>query len=53
LQSNPAVGAFVNFFASNVKQISEDAIFVPLTDPQIKAMSGALLKIAALPKLKP
>lgn len=49
----PAVGAFVNFFASNVKQISEDAIFVPLTDPQIKAMNGALLRIAALPKAKP
>jgi phosphate transport system substrate-binding protein len=53
LMMNPAVGAFVNFFASNVKQISEDAVFVPLTDPQIKAMSGALLKIAALPKQKP
>jgi hypothetical protein len=25
---------------------------VPLTDKQIKAMSGALLKIAALPKKK-
>jgi phosphate transport system substrate-binding protein len=52
LQNNPAVGAFVNFFASNVKQISEDAVFVPLTNSQIKAMSGALLKIAALPKKK-
>lgn len=50
LQRNPAVGAFVNFFATNVKQISEDAIFVPLTDPQIKALTGALAKIAALPK---
>lgn len=50
LQSNPAVGAFVRFFATNVKQISEDAIFVPLTDPQIKALTGALAKIAALPK---
>ena len=52
LQSNPAVGAFVNFFATNVKQISDDAIFVPLTDPQIKALTGALAKIAALPKKK-
>lgn len=52
LQNNPAVGAFVNFYATNVKQISEDAIFVPLTDPQIKALTGALAKIAALPKKK-
>jgi len=52
LQNNPAVGAFINFFASNVKQISEDAIFVPLTDPQIRALNGALLKIAKLPKAK-
>ena len=52
LQNNPAVGAFVNFFATNVKQISDDAIFVPLTDPQIKALTGALAKIAALPKKK-
>jgi len=52
LQSNPAVGAFVNFFATNVKQISDDAIFVPLTDTQIKALTGALAKIAALPKKK-
>jgi hypothetical protein len=35
-----------------VKQISEDAIFVPLTDAQIKALTGALAKIAALPKKK-
>jgi hypothetical protein len=35
-----------------LKQISEDALFVPLTDPQIKALNGALLKIAALPKKK-
>jgi phosphate transport system substrate-binding protein len=52
LQANPAVGAFVQFFSSNLKQISEDALFVPLTDPQIKALNGALLKIAALPKKK-
>lgn len=50
LINNPAVGAFVNFFATNVKQISDDAIFVPLTDAQIKALTGALSKIAALPK---
>ena len=53
LVANEAVGAFIKFFASNVKQISEDAIFVPLTDPQIRAMNGALLRIAALPKAKP
>jgi len=52
LQNNPAVGAFVNFFASNVKQISEDAVFVPLTNAQIKLLNGALLKISALPKKK-
>lgn len=52
LMRNEAVGAFVKFFAANVKQISEDAIFVPLTDAQIKALNGALLKIAALPKPK-
>lgn len=52
LQNNPAMGAFVNFYATNVKQISEDAIFVPLTDKQIKDLSGALAKIAKLPKIK-
>lgn len=52
LQSNPAVGAFIKFFSTNLKQISEDALFVPLTNPQIRALNGALLRIAALPKKK-
>ena len=53
LQINPAVGAFVKFFSTNLQQISEDALFVPLTTAQIKALNGALLRIAALPKKKP
>jgi phosphate transport system substrate-binding protein len=52
LQTKPAVGAFMSFMISNVKQISEDALFVPLTNRQIEAQRRAIAEIARLPKLK-
>ncbi|MEY3440546.1 MAG: hypothetical protein RLZZ62_1243 [Actinomycetota bacterium] len=47
ISTKPAVGAFVQFWVDNLAQISEDAIFVPLTNAQIKALQGALI-----PKVK-
>ena len=52
LINNPAVGAFVNFFATNVKQISEDAIFVPLTNKQMTTLAKEMVTIAKLPRVK-
>jgi phosphate transport system substrate-binding protein len=52
LQTKPAVGAFMSFLVDNVKQVSEDALFVPLTNRQIAAQQRAIAEIARLPKLK-
>jgi phosphate transport system substrate-binding protein len=52
LQTKPAVGAFMSFMVDNIKQISEDALFVPLTNRQIAAQKKAIGEIARLPKLK-
>ena len=52
IATKPAVGAFVQFWVDNLAQISEDAIFVPLTTPQIKALQGGIKAIALIPKVK-
>lgn len=52
LQTKPAVGALMSFMVDNIKQISEDALFVPLTNRQITAQKKAIADIARLPKLK-
>lgn len=52
IQTKPAVGAFVQFWVDNIAQISEDAIFVPLTSTQIKALQGGVKAIALIPKIK-
>ncbi len=52
ISTKPAVGAFVQFWVDNLAQISEDAIFVPLTATQIKALQGGVKKIALIPKVK-
>lgn len=52
ISTKPAVGAFVQFFVDNLKQISTDALFVPLTNKQIKTLQSEMAKIAALPRVK-
>ena len=52
ISTKPAVGAFVQFWVDNLAQISEDAIFVPLTSAQIKALQGGIKNIALIPKVK-
>lgn len=52
IQTKPAVGAFVQFWVDNIAQISADAIFVPLTSTQIKALQGGVKAIALIPKVK-
>lgn len=52
IATKPAVGAFVQFWVDNLAQISEDAIFVPLTTTQIKALQGGIKAIALVPKVK-
>ncbi len=52
ISTKPAVGAFVQFFVDNLKQISADALFVPLTNKQIKTLQSEMAKIAALPRVK-
>jgi len=52
IATKPAVGAFVQFWVDNLAQISEDAIFVPLTPTQIKALQGGVKAIALIPKVK-
>lgn len=52
IATKPAVGAFVQFWVDNLAQISEDAIFVPLTKAQIKALQGGIKAIALIPKVK-
>ena len=52
IATKPAVGAFVQFWVDNLAQISEDAIFVPLTATQIKDLQGGIKNIALIPKIK-
>lgn len=52
ITTKPAVGAFVQFYADNLKQISADALFVPLTDTQIATLQSEMAKIAALPRVQ-
>ena len=52
IATKPAVGAFVQFRVDNLAQISEDAIFVPLTTTQIKDLQGGIKAIALIPKVK-
>ncbi|MEO5974127.1 MAG: PstS family phosphate ABC transporter substrate-binding protein [Ilumatobacteraceae bacterium] len=49
ITTKPAVGAFVKFFVDNLKQISADALFVPLTNEQISTLQAEMAKIATLP----
>lgn len=49
ISTKPAVGAFVQFYVDNLKQVSADALFVPLTDDQIKTLQSEMAKIAKLP----
>jgi len=52
LSTKPAVGAYVSFWVDNLKQISEDAIFVPLTNTQIKTLAKNVASLAKVPKVK-
>lgn len=52
ISTKPAVGAYVSFWVDNLKQISEDAIFVPLTDDQMKILSAEMVKISKVPRVK-
>lgn len=49
ITSKPAVSAFVRFFVDNLKQISADALFVPLTNEQITTLQTEMANIATLP----
>lgn len=51
ITTKPAVGAFVQFYVDNLRQISTDALFVPLTDAQITTLQVEMAKIAALPRV--
>ena len=46
------MGAYVSFWVDNLKQISEDAIFVPLTDDQMKVLAVEMVKISKVPRVK-
>jgi phosphate transport system substrate-binding protein len=52
ITTKPAVGAYVQFWVDNLQQISEDAIFVPLTTKQQKDLAGGVAKISKLPRVK-
>lgn len=52
IATKPAVAAYIQFWVDNLKQISEDAIFVPLTAAQMVTTSKEMAKIATLPKVK-
>lgn len=52
ISTKPAVGAFVQFYVDNLKQISADALFVPLTNKQIKTLQAEMAQIAKLPRVK-
>ena len=52
ISTKPAVSAYIQFWVDNLAQISEDAIFVPLTKEQQKLLSGGVAQIAKLPRVK-
>lgn len=52
ISTKPAVGAYVQFWVDNLKQISEDAIFVPLTNKQMTTLAKEMVTIAKLPRVK-
>lgn len=52
LSTKPAVGAYISFWVDNLKQISEDAVFVPLTNDQIKILAKNVASLAKVPKVK-
>jgi len=52
ITTKPAVGAYVSFWVDNLLQISEDAIFVPLTSTQIKTLSQQMVAISKVPRVK-
>lgn len=52
VSTSEAVGAFVQFYVENLKQISEDAVFVPLTPKQRTQLASDMAKITKLPKPK-
>jgi phosphate transport system substrate-binding protein len=52
LSTKPAVGAYVSFWVDNLKQISADAIFVPLTNAQQKILAKNVASLAKVPKVK-
>lgn len=52
ISTKPAVSAYLQFWVDNLAQISEDAIFVPLTTEQQKLLAGGVAKIANLPRVK-
>jgi phosphate transport system substrate-binding protein len=52
ISTKPAVGAYVSFWVDNLKQISADAIFVPLTNTQIKTLAKNVASLAKVPKVK-
>lgn len=52
ITTKPAVGAFVQFYVDNLKQISIDALFVSLTNEQIETLQAEMGKIAALPRVQ-
>jgi phosphate transport system substrate-binding protein len=52
ISTKPAVGAYIQFWVDNLAQLSEDAIFVPLTKEQMKLLAGGVANIAKLPRVK-
>jgi phosphate transport system substrate-binding protein len=52
ITTKPAVGAYVSFWVDNLTQISEDAIFVPLTSTQVTTLSKQMVTIAKVPRVK-
>ncbi len=52
ITTKPAVGAYVQFWVDNLQQISEDAIFVPLTKRQQTVLVKNMSKVAKLPRVK-
>ena len=49
ISTKPTIGAFVQFYVDNLKQISEDALFVPLTNEQIDTLQTEMASIAKMP----
>jgi phosphate transport system substrate-binding protein len=52
ISTKPAVGAYIQFWVDNLAQISADAIFVPLTKPQMTKLRNDMVKVAKLPRVK-